>query len=79
MYNYSSIVPDDGLVSRHMKIQYLELRIRALEAAAAEAMSEIEYWHEDMLSEKERAHPRRNGWARVYDKLKESCSQKKEG
>ena len=36
-----------------------------------ETIEEIEYWHSDMLSEEERAHPRCNGWARVYDKLKD--------
>ena len=35
-----------------------------------ETIKEIEYWHADMLTEKERNHPRSNGWSRVYDNLK---------
>jgi hypothetical protein len=55
---------------------HLELlaTIARLEDAARETMEEIEYWHADMLTPDERAHPRGSGWARVYDKLKAALS-----
>jgi hypothetical protein len=36
--------------------------------ALQEVMQEIEYWHAEMLTPEERAHPRGSGWARVYDR-----------
>jgi len=54
-------------VVRELLAQYAAMR-----EAIEEAIEEITYWHEDMLSEEERMHPRGSGWARVYDKLKAS-------
>lgn len=46
--------------------------------AAKEAIVEIEYWHEDMLSPEERAHPRGSGWARVHDSLSAALAAARE-
>jgi len=54
-------------IVRELLAQYAAMR-----GAIEEAIEEITYWHEDMLSEEERMHPRGSGWARVYDKLKAS-------
>lgn len=53
-------------------VRELFAQCAVMRGAAEEAIEEIIYWHEDMLSEEERMHPRGSGWARVYDKLKAS-------
>jgi hypothetical protein len=45
-----------------------------MKKAIREAMAEIRYQHKDMLTAHERNHPRGSGWARVYDRLKQSIS-----
>jgi hypothetical protein len=53
----------------HAVIAALLERQTLILAAIEETITEIEYWHADMLTEHEREHPRGSGWARVYDKL----------
>ncbi len=56
----------------------LKARVEELEAVLAETVTEIEYWHSDMLTEDERSHPRGSGWARVWDKAQAALGQPKE-
>ncbi len=66
-------------IRRHLGIESkvtkdLLLANARLVEVAKETIEEIKYWHANMLSDKERNHPRGNGWARVFDKLNNAIS-----
>ena len=54
------------------EIDRLQALVDELHSVLQEAAEEIEYWHSDMLSPEERAHPRGSGWARVYGRIKDA-------